>query len=329
MSTSTTETLTLENGTLTLVTLSPEFFASGLESSGMRTNPHATNDERTFYAVPSRDMGPGWGLVVLPETDPRSGGMWLLDPAGYDLTDTLDTSATFRGWNIEQHYMTPVSPVATPVRPRIEHDATAREALPITEAYPLGSVWNHISAGDATVVSHTAVSGPRYVVVRSHDDAGRERDWVRGALDLSSTTFVRWADETSQESTEAPESAVETVAASFTQADIDRAVETALARDRARVEAWKEEANATAVRYAKQNGLCGEFENCMDEIGLMGREEWDEAHTTTVTVRFTVDVDVDVPESDNSDHAVSEARDILYNELPYPMDGTIQFDSIQ
>lgn len=55
-------------------------------------------------------------------------------------------------------------------------------------------------------------------------------------------------------------------------------------RERQEHETWKERAIVTAHEYADRHDLCGEFDRCMEEIGLRGRER-----------DFNVDVEVTLP----------------------------------
>jgi hypothetical protein len=111
----------------------------------------------------------------------------------------------------------------------------------------------------------------------------------------------------------------------FSQEDVDRLVREA--REAAKREAddaledFKRAANARAVEYAEQNGLCSEFERCMEDIGLLGREEWHDENDDTYRVTFTVSVDVQA--RDEYD-AHDRARSALYESLEYPLDQTIK-----
>ena len=59
----------------------------------------------------------------------------------------------------------------------------------------------------------------------------------------------------------------------------------------ARFEAWKENAQEIAISYANNNSLCGEFDACMREIGLNGRQkEWRATYSICVEVPYDEDV---------------------------------------
>ena len=54
------------------------------------------------------------------------------------------------------------------------------------------------------------------------------------------------------------------------QRELERAAER-LTEAQRQFEAWKERATEIAHTYANDNSLCSEFDNCMEEIGLRGR----------------------------------------------------------
>jgi hypothetical protein len=98
-----------------------------------------------------------------------------------------------------------------------------------------------------------------------------------------------------REATEAP--------VTFSQEDVDRMVQEATARTRTALleefEAWKRRASEIACEYADENNLCGEFERCMEDIGLEGRHrEYVVSFSLTVTAR-------------NDESATAEAIEIL------------------
>jgi hypothetical protein len=105
----------------------------------------------------------------------------------------------------------------------------------------------------------------------------------------------------SQETTDAP--------VTYSQADVDRMLEQARQEERraaaARFEAWKESASEIACQYADDNSLCGEFERCMEEIGLQGR-----ARPHVVVLRVPVD-------ARDGSRAVEEAVEMLSGESSY------------
>lgn len=324
-----TDTLSLDRDSLTLVVVSPDYFRTGEANHLM---PNGNDESRTYYATVARGLGGEWATLIDPVDRGRLSG-W---DATYDYRDLVGEG--HNGWNIQRHYLSPVTPDTTPdptpesftyLGHRIELDNVERSRLPREEAYPVGSVWNHFNSGRAVVTGHPQAM-PEYVTVRNA--AGQTQEWVRGALDLDSTTFVGWEDETpSQEATESPVTAEQVSGGTFTQEDIDRAVREA--REAARLEAeraleeFKETANARAVQYAEENSLCGQFERCMADIGLMGREEWREAHQREFNVRFIVTVRGVL--ADNDEDASDKARDALYDELPSNMDEDITFYGVE
>lgn len=124
----TTTTDTTNPTALRLVRISSDY-PGGLAFHGF--NPAGTDDERTFYA---RDpLGNGnempadrYVLIVVPDSDPRSPGMWAL------LRNAPDDGQTYRAWNVERQYVTDVEPTtvdpeSTPAEITPEMLAQARE----------------------------------------------------------------------------------------------------------------------------------------------------------------------------------------------------------
>lgn len=112
----------------------------------------------------------------------------------------------------------------------------------------------------------------------------------------------RWAYSLEHE-TPADESASwHPASVTLTPAELSAKIEVAKREERRRLQAefetWKERANETAIQYARDNSLCGEFERCMEEIGFRGREE-------EFTVRIYTTVTVTARDAD-------QARDEAY-----------------
>lgn len=108
---------------------------------------------------------------------------------------------------------------------------------------------------------------------------------------------------------EGPDAAVEgpvDVVVTFTQSDVDAAVREARQAQRledlSEFEAWKERASEIACQYADDNNLCGEFERCMEEIGLTGRRR-----EYVVSLSLTV-------EARDADAALEEVVERLYGD---------------
>lgn len=103
---------------LALYVVSEDYYRRGLEASGMRESydsmrGHDTTDVRTFFARKGRRgaaemSGDAWHVLIVPESDPRSRGMWTLDPERAPSTDY-----PYRGWNVETRYLTPVEGTVT------------------------------------------------------------------------------------------------------------------------------------------------------------------------------------------------------------------------
>ena len=85
--------------------------------------------------------------------------------------------------------------------------------------------------------------------------------------------------------------------------EIDAAVRAERDRGRASFEAWKENATEVAHQYANDNSLCGEFDRCMEEIGLPTRER---EYTVTLTMNVTAS-DEDAAQEEAEERASSEA----------------------
>ena len=356
--TDTTTPVALDRDTLTLVTLSPDYFRTGDQHALM---PNGDDQSRTYYATASRGMGEAWAVIVIGPDDPRGA-------IGWDLASdygSLGLGSGHRGWNLQRRYLTPVedsssSPTTGPVGPGsrvrlVDTDggleamgATGRVAsVDITGSEPLARVdWDDGHHSERFVSRFEAIpeevtrairSGDRVRVANPYAPSWDGEGIVVTAREGDATQTVRMetgleAGQTGgfsrqwltlmapEEAVEAPETAPET----FTREDVDRMVREA--REAAKREAdtaleeFKEAANARAVEYAQDNGLCSEFERCMSDIGLLGRDEWREAHQTSYAVRFIVTVDVT---ADDADDAQSNAYDMLYNDLSYPMDQNI------
>lgn len=71
-------------------------------------------------------------------------------------------------------------------------------------------------------------------------------------------------------------------------------------------DSWKERATETAHAYANRNDLCGEFDRCMEDIGLPGRAV---DHTVSVTVTITHRASVTITARDADDAAEQVGTD--------------------
>lgn len=87
---------------------------------------------------------------------------------------------------------------------------------------------------------------------------------------------------------------------------LDRARREGAAEVQARWDRWSEDATETAHRYADDNNLCGEFDRCMEEIGLPPR-----SRDYTVTLSLNVAVSVGATgrtDDDAADQAIEMFR---------------------
>jgi hypothetical protein len=112
-----------------------DWFASPTPTSRTaRPEPHSGDarhynpdnpDTAVYYAGPS-EYGAGWVTVVIPESDPRHAGAWLLLPGQHGLPD--DAVGTFYGWHVQTEFeyvdQEPVAPVALSVGDRVRQTGT-------------------------------------------------------------------------------------------------------------------------------------------------------------------------------------------------------------
>lgn len=305
--TSTTEaTVTVARGELVLATVSEE----------NHDWPGPVPTDRTFYVTPHPHTPDSYVTLVVPDHDDRSRGMWSLYPGDYGLT--LDEP--HKGWNVERRYVLPYDAPTPPETP-------APVARPFTVGDRIVQSGPHYIANGYTDREYR--ESPNGIgstgVVESLDttygaDVAVRVQWDgsdRYSRSVIATDSIRHADDESNTTGDALVSDALT-SPRFSREDVDRLVREA--REAAKREAsqmledFKEAANARAVEYAEQNGLCSEFERCMEDIGLLGREEWHDANDDTYRVTFTVSVDVTARDED---HAEVRARDELYDAMEY------------
>lgn len=238
-----------------------------------------TEQPAGVYFASRSDYLPDWACLIVPTEDERSTTrhMWTVGDSkrafyGIPEQDTKE----YRGWNIPPHDFTVVpTPDTTPDL----SDAETRKALPVTVAYPVGSVWNHITYGQTPC----RVTGHRDgdVLVSTPGDSA-PRAWTRGALDTHGTLVSLPTGE---------EDPPETADTSSIDDAFERGKREGLAEAQARWDRWKEDATRTAHEYAEENSLCSEFDRCMSDIGLPTREDMQQEftvtyiYTTTVTAR--------------------------------------------
>lgn len=91
--------------------------------------------------------------------------------------------------------------------------------------------------------------------------------------------------------------------------------------DLAEFERWKEDATQTAHRYADNNNLCGEFDRCMEEIGLAPRER-DYCGTVVVTVNLSAT-------GRDADDAAEAMADNIREALPYHDVDSIRVEDVE
>jgi hypothetical protein len=166
-------------------------------------------------------------------------------------------------------------------------------------------------------------NGPWLIVKAEESTSPHVTIGAEGGFDKDGSTLTRIAP---QEPVEAPETAREAVPAEEVDRLIREAVAAAKQEADEALEEFKETANARAVQYARDNALCSEFERCMSDIVLLGRDEWDEAHSTEYVVTMTVRVEVTATDEEN---AREKAWSVLYNDLSYPIDHTIEHHDIR
>lgn len=306
--TDTIEATGLTRDRMTLVTVAEQYYNRGGESAGMA----AHRDERTFFATAHRQYdgttSSNYVTLIVPATDDRSRGMWALEERYDDLlTDGGLTRSDYRGWTLEAHYVTPTTPGFTtpdPNRPLAVGDRVrllTREGT--GDSQEVGDV------GTVLEVDHS------YGV-----DALVTVEWPRTGETSNrfASRYERVTEEASQEASEASQTVEEAPARTFTQEELEEAVRQARAETKeagdAALREFKEYANGIAVEYAKNNDLCGNFERCMEAIGLMGRDEWDEAHRHPYHVTYSVTLTVEG--SDDND-ASDRAYDLLTDYIPY------------
>jgi len=362
----TTDTMTTARDALRLVRISDEEYIAG-PSAWPSTTDLPGGEGRVFFAragIPgnrSEMTGDGWAVLVLPESDPRSEGMWPLRseyaPGGAE---------GFRGWNIETRYLTDVEQDTTPEQ---EDDTPESRLVPgVWFTWGSRTVWYRVARVESDRVrtdrrcymessiesgedSHQLAlarrdsfyatsdptdpalpqairdelasrqterralrvgdrvrqSGPHYI---ANDQRGREfHEYPHGIGSLATVedivthygagnaVRVRWdGGGTSVIATDSLElverdddsTPDESPAATFTQADLDRARAEGRQEAEQEFDRWKESATETAHQYAADNGLCSQFDRCMVDIGLRPRTR---EQTFRVTVTRTVTVD--------------------------------------
>lgn len=240
------------------------------------------SDARVFFGVqPSEGAGDGYTLLILPDDDPRSSGMW--DAAGNAATPT--DGKTYRGWNVESRYVTPVE-TPTP-------DPYAALVPGAWFTWGTRVVWYRVDHVDGDNV-HT--DRRLYSETPTTADAGQESPdvWSKGSMRDRLHVLPPFGQETPQEAT--PTAPQETPEEAYLRGRRD--AEEAARRE---MEAWKARATEIAHTYANDNGLCSEFDRCMVDVGLTPRTREYEVH---VCYTFTV-------EASNADAAAEEAEEYL------------------
>lgn len=302
--TSTTEaTVTVARGELVLATV----------SEGFRDWPGGTPPEdRTFYVTRSQ-FSDEYVTLVVPESDPRHAGMWLLYD-GHGLTLNGD----HYGWNTPRQYVRPYDTPTPPETPApVARPFAVGDRVRISATHPAGPNWQGHTGTIRSLGDHHEVlmdSGPHTGSI-----AGFHEEYLMHVDDAPTGESSATGEALVADALTSPR---------FSQEDVDRLVREA--REDAKWEAsqaleeFKETANARAVEYAEQNGLCSEFERCMEDIGLLGREEWHDSYDKEYCVRFTVDV---VVRARDFDDAYEKALEELHDELPSGMDDTIAYVS--
>lgn len=273
---------------LQLVRVNVSHYDDGSASHGMLAT-RATDDDRTFFAVDSVDMGPTWVTLVVPESDPRSAGMWsiLTGDSRYSLPQD---GQSYRGWNIRREDVTVldapaetetagaerfVPPTDNPTDSGVESNSTDPDGLVPGAWFTWGTgefYYRVQSVEDGRVQSDAYL--PRAAV-----DAGDFSDWQSTSYSTSVEHLkgVRLRVHSVQsapaaESTETPEAPAE-VTFAYTAADLERARLEGRQAAEETFQEWKDAATRTAHQYAEDNSLCGEFDRCMEAIGLPTRAD--------------------------------------------------------
>lgn len=287
-STTISDPLDIPRGSLVLVTLTPEYARSWQGPRVLRERD-SSDEERTFYATPHNDAS-DYVTLVVPESDQRSQDMWpIRRPGDYGLT--LDTP--HRGWDVLKTYVSPVVVDEAP-RPLQVGDR-------VTIAHPEATAWN--GPGEVTEVRHPDT----LLIVRA------ESGQFAGQTGGFHPDHLTRAEEASQEAASGPETAEGAAVETFTREDVDRLVrearEAARAEAERRFEEWKDRASDIACQYADDNNLCGEFERCMEELGLRGRNR---------EYEVTIVIGVEARNEDHArDAAVERVYDMGHSEIRY------------
>jgi hypothetical protein len=93
----------------------------------------------------------------------------------------------------------------------------------------------------------------------------------------------------------------------YTADDVEAARREGRAAAEREFQAWKDRATQVAHQYADDNSLCGEFDRCMEEIGLPTRVR---ERTFYVTVRVAVDVEAALDEAPERDAVIEAVRNV-------------------
>lgn len=253
-----------------------------------------TGDETVFYARPSRDMGDGWSVLVVPSTDPRHDGMWTMNGPTYGLPETPEGADRWHGWNVETRYLEDVEPEETPT---VTPVSDIRPGTIVTADNPAGRrVWLYVVVPTGPDTAYgvnlgTSLTGSRY----PDESYGTGLSWITGT-GIVPEYGVRTLGDLSGEQTEALASFLRSHGLSL-PADTEGASEghsgpsEAEVREEvtreltARFESWKSSLVSDAHEFADENDLCGEFDRFMREHGLSERtRSYEVSWTATITV---------------------------------------------
>lgn len=120
----------------------------------------------------------------------------------------------------------------------------------------------------------TPEAGQPYVDATSLSSGNRTSQYVPDEVYVLSQATVAQVSKASQSERE-----------QTLQRELERAAER-LTEAQRQFEAWKERATEIAHTYANDNSLCGEFDACMEDIGLRGRNsDYDVVIRVSVTAR--------------------------------------------
>lgn len=251
-----------------------------------------------YVTTPREGRMAGYHVVIVSNSDPRIGTDRPVGPSWnpWALTGDRDVPdidgldrATHRGWWVHDANVTyvdaPTPTVTTPDRDRLTFGELDE-----------GDVWGNVGY----------VSGGHPLWVKVGDGYRRHGDTDTHVYSSPGASYMVERVERGSVSESTESEAIRKAVAEAVRAERDRLT--------AEFEAWKERATETAHSYADDNSLCGEFDRCMEEIGLRPRAR---EYEVEIVQRYTITV-----EASDEDDAAEQARDQLSYSDPYETDVT-------